>query len=66
MRQALRALFEARGLLSNSSGNTFAVLKALPAAKAPVWLEELQSDARVVDVLRDVNDRRRESDGHKR
>jgi len=35
MRQALRALLKARGLLSNSSGNTFAVLKALLAAKAP-------------------------------
>ena len=101
MRQALTRFLTARGLLSNSPGNTFAVEKALlgflsdseaevvlvnledlwletepqnvPGVPERSWrrklrycLEELQDDARVLDTLRDVNERRRKSNGHAR
>ena len=98
MRQALTRFLTARGLLSSSAGNTFAVEEALlgflsdseaevvlvnledlwleaepqnvPGVPERSWrrklrycLEDLQVDKRVLDVLRDVNDRRRKSNG---
>jgi 4-alpha-glucanotransferase len=98
MRQALTSFLKARGLLSSSSGNTFAVLKALldflseseaevvlvnledlwletepqnvPGVPDRSWrqklrycLEDLQDDATITGVLRDVDERRRKSNG---